>query len=86
MPSTQARYQAAAELAFREILSAWLATVPSAGWEGSIGELEDAFEDVKQERGLRGWIPRANALGVRFRNEMHFLEAQGYAGLIGRRS
>jgi len=78
MLTRQARYRAAEVFAFRSILAAWLAAVPPEGWEGTIGELETALETAKAEQVLRGWIPRANALGVRIRCEMRFLEDRGF--------
>ena len=74
----QARYRAAGIQSFRQVLSAWLPTVPPAGWEGGVAELEDALEAVKAEFQLRGWIPRGTALGARMRAEAPFLEANGF--------
>jgi hypothetical protein len=61
------------------VLAVWLASLPPDGWEGSIRVLEDALGEAKAERRLRGRIPQGNALGVRFRDELAFLEDHGFA-------
>lgn len=74
----KARYREASLQSFRTVLSAWLATIPPAGWEGSAAELEDALETLNAERRLRGLIPRGAGLGGRMRNEVPFLKAKGF--------
>ena len=58
----KARYREASLQSFRDVFSAWLATVPPTGWEGTSAELESALEDLNAERKLRGLIPRCSGL------------------------
>ena len=74
----KARYRDASVQAFRDVLSAWIGTLPPAGWEGTTRELEDALEAAHAVQAHRGWIPRGTGLGVRMRGEVPFLEANGF--------
>ncbi len=75
----KARYRAASIQAFRDVISAWIATLPPDGWEGTIRELKDALEAAHALQAHRGWIPRGTGLGVQMRGEVSFLEANGFA-------
>lgn len=79
MQATQARYRAASVKVFRNMLAAWLDTLPPAGWEGTVFDLQAAIEGVNAKHWQYGCVPRGNALGVRIRAEEPFLEAQGFA-------
>ena len=80
----KARYREASLQSFRAVLSAWLPTVPPAGWEGTAAELEDALVALNAERRLRGLIPRGAGLSGRLRDEVPFLEAHGFTLALSR--
>ena len=82
----KARYREASLQSFRDVLSAWLDTVPPAGWDGTAAELHCALEAVNTERQLRGLIPQGAGLSSRLRNEVPFLEAHGITLAFSRRS
>ena len=82
--TTAARYRETGEERFRQLLGAWLATLPSDGWTGNVVELFEALDALEGERKFYAFVPMSSGLTKTLLAHDATIRAAGFALRIGR--
>jgi hypothetical protein len=82
--TTYTRYQATAEDRFRQLLSAWLATLSADGWIGGVAELFTILDAFERAGTFSAFVPTGSALTKALLREESAIRAAGFVLVVGR--
>jgi hypothetical protein len=72
------RYRETSLTRSRRVLAAWLAALPTGGWERTVGDLEAELVRIARRDSLPTFVPRRNRLGRRIAAELRFVQASRF--------
>ncbi|MCI0704595.1 MAG: hypothetical protein L0241_26360 [Planctomycetia bacterium] len=82
--TTHARYRATEEQRFRQLLSAWLTTLPPDGWKGGVTELFAALDTFGRAGKFFVFVPTSSGLTKTLLAHDTTIRAGGFSLRIGR--